>query len=126
MLDDVIEEIFLPPYVRNQIIDRLVDTLANISPDSRWGKLMRSFHSDAEFHAAFEHALKHAVERFVAEYSDKELASALVHSTHFWDLPQVQNALREIIRRPSSYLETERNTLFTSFTDVLPAVEPDF
>ena len=98
---------------------------ANISPDSRWGKLMRSFRSDAEFHAAFEHALKHAVERFVAEYSDKELASALIHSTHFWDLPQVQNALKEIIRRPSSYLETERNILFASFADVLPAVEPD-
>ena len=32
MLDDVIEEIFLPPYVRNQIIDRLVDSLCEHLP----------------------------------------------------------------------------------------------
>src|SRR5437764_6744888 len=114
MLDNAIE-IFLPPHVRNQVIDRLVEVLANISPDSRWSKLMRSFRSDAEFHAAFEYALKRAIERFITEYPDQELTSALIHNTRFWDLPSVQNALivecrvymvaGDVTYRKNNYLE---------------------
>src|SRR5438876_909264 len=124
MFSDIIEY-FIPPYVRNKIIDRVVDTLTNSSSDDQWRKLIRSFRSDAEFHAAFEHALKHAVERFATDYTDEELVNMLTRNTRFWDIPKVQNALKEIVTHPSSYLETERSTLLHSFADVLPDLEPD-
>jgi LuxR family glucitol operon transcriptional activator len=37
----------------------------------------------------------------------------------------VQSALKEVVTRPSSYLEAEYGTLYHSFTDVLPTVEPE-
>ena len=122
MLDIFIN--LIPPHVRNNIRDHVVDTLATASSDNRWRKLIRSFRSDAEFRDAFDAALGRALQRFTTEYSDKALVDVLTH-TRFWALPQVQNALIDVVTRPSSYLEPQRITLFHSFADVVPTVDPE-
>ena len=122
MFDNFIN--LIPPHTRNNIRDHIVDTLAKASPDHRWRKLINSFRSDAEFWEAFDEALGRALQRFTNKYDDKALVDALTH-TRFWDLPRVQNALMEVVTRPSSYLEPEHDTLFHSFTDVVPTVDPE-
>src|SRR5690348_9271307 len=122
MLDEFIN--LIPPHVRNNIRNHIVDTLAEASSDNRWRKLINSFRSNAEFRDAFNAALGRALQRFTTEYSDIALVEALAH-TRFWDLPRVQNALIEVVTRPSSYLEPERETLFHSFADVVPTIDPE-
>jgi LuxR family transcriptional regulator, glucitol operon activator len=122
MLDKFIN--LIPPHVRNNIRDHIVDTLAEASSDNRWRKLINSFRSDAEFREAFDEALGRALQRFTTKYHDKALVEALTH-TRFWDLPRVQNALIEVVTRPSSFLEPERDTLFHSFADVVPTIDPE-
>src|SRR6266487_3455637 len=124
MLSDIID-LFIPPYVRDSIRNRVVTNLMDASPDDRWHKLIRSFHSDAAFHGAFDQVLKQAVQSFTNNYADLTVRDALVHNTRFWDLPGIQNALKEIVTRPSSYLETEQNYLHQTFADVLPTLPPD-
>src|SRR5206468_2592339 len=66
---------------------------------------------------------RRAIEKFVLNYEDRELVKAMTQGSHFWDTPGAQSALQEIITRPSSYLQQERQTLFHSFADVLPTME---
>jgi LuxR family transcriptional regulator, glucitol operon activator len=122
MLDKFIN--LIPPHVRNNIRDHIVETLSEASSDNRWRKLINSFRSDAEFRDAFDTALGRALRRFTTEYSDKALVEAFT-DTRFWDLPQVHNALIEVVTRPSSYLEPERDIVFHSFADVVPTVDPE-
>ena len=124
MLSDIID-LFIPSYVRDSIRNRIVTHLMDASPDERWHKLIRSFHSDAAFHDAFDQALKQAVQSFADTYTDFMVRDALVHNSRFWDLPGIQNALKEIVTRPSSYLETEQNFIRHTFSDVLPTLPPD-
>ena len=116
---------FIPHHIQVKLQDRIVDTLTAASSDERWRRLMGSYRSDAEFRASFTRALERAVQRLAREYEDQELVDAVTRSTRFWDVPSVQNALREMILRPSSYLESEYHLVLHSFTDVLPTVEAE-
>lgn len=124
---DIIEIVkqFIPPHKQIEIQDRIIDTLAKTFPNEHGRKLIQSYRSDAAFQEALAIALKRAVEKFARYYEDGELVEALTQGPRFWDIPGVQSALQEIIIRPSSYLERERKTLFHSFADVLPAMEPE-
>ncbi|NWJ97860.1 MAG: tetratricopeptide repeat protein [Chloroflexi bacterium] len=113
---------FIPKKVMDEVKDRVVDILIEVSPDDKWRKLVRSFRSDGAFQNAFVEALKRAVERFAEEYEDKDLVEAITQSITFWDLPSVQKALRTVITRPSSYLEPERKILYQSFAEVMPTI----
>jgi LuxR family glucitol operon transcriptional activator len=124
MLSDIID-LFIPSYVRDSIRNRIVTNLMDASPDERWHKLIRSFHSDAAFHDAFDQALKRAVQSFANNYTDLTVRDALVHNSRFWDLPGIQKALKEVVTRPSSYLETEQNMIRHTFADVMPTLPPD-
>ena len=57
MLDNFIN--LIPPHIRNNIRDHIVDTLAKASSDNRWRQLINSFRSDAEFREAFDLSLIH-------------------------------------------------------------------
>src|SRR5437588_994512 len=115
---------FIPPHKQIEIQDRIVDTLARAFPNGHLRKLIQAYRSDAAFQDALAAALKRAVQKFVFQYEDRELVEALTQGPHFWDLPSVQSALQEMITRPSSYLQQEHQTLFHSFADVLPTMEP--
>src|SRR6266849_6753116 len=121
---DIIKQ-FVPLHKQVEIQDRIIDILARAFPDEHWRKLIQIYRSDAAFQESLTTALKHAVQKFATDYEDKELVEAVTHSSHFWDIPSVQSALQEIITRPSSYLRQERKTLFYSFADVLPTMEPE-
>lgn len=126
MLDGIdILKRFIPPHKQVEMQNRIVDILAKAFPDERWRKLIQTYRSDAAFRDALAMALKRAVQRFASDYEDKELVDAVTESPRFWDVPSVQNALQEIITRPSSYLQQERQVLFRSFADVLPTAEPE-
>ncbi len=116
---------FIPHHVQEKLQDRIVDMLTDAYSDERWRRLMRSYRSDAEFRASFTQALERAVQRLAHEYEDQELVDAVTRSTRFWDVPSVQSALREMIQRPSSYLESEYHVVEHSFIDVLPTVEAE-
>jgi len=119
---DIIER-FIPSHVWTKFQDRVVDIFAKMSPDEHWQHFIGAYRSDAEFRESFALALKRALQRCTAQYGNKELGAALLQDTPFWDRPDVHHALREIILRPSSYLESEHHMLFRSFTDMLPGVE---
>jgi hypothetical protein len=114
---------FVPPHVLEKLRDRVVDTAAQAFPN--WRKQIQAYRSDAAFRDSLFLVVERAVRRFALDYEDKELVDALTHDTRFWDLPSVQDALREIVTRPSSYLQPERTLLKHSFRDVLPTVEPE-
>jgi hypothetical protein len=103
MLDKFIN--LIPPHVRNNIRDHIVDTLAEASSDNRWRKLINSFRSDAEFRDAFDAALGRALQRFTTEYSDKALVEALTHTRVLpWDM----------VDKSISHLSTSCRLVFVS------------
>ena len=123
MLDDILD-FFVPPHVRTQVRDHMVDKLIQVSTNEQWRKLIGSYRSDAAFHSAFDQSLNRAIQRFTHEYHDQVIVDALVHNTRFWDYPAVQNALKEIVTSPSSFLVAEQDTVYTSFAHVLPHLDP--
>jgi len=115
---------FIPPHKQIEIQDRIVDTLARAFPNGHLRKLIQAYRSDAAFQDALAAALKRAVQKLVLRHEDRELVEALTQGPHFWDIPSVQSALQEMITKPLSYLQQEHLTLFYSFADVLPTMEP--
>src|SRR5215472_13168648 len=121
---DIIKQ-FIPPHKQVEIQDRMINTLAEAFPNEHWRKLIQAYRSDAAFQESLATALKRAVQSFALSYQDSELVEAVTQDSRFWDRPSVQSALQEIITRPSSYLQQECKTLFHSFADVLPTMEPE-
>ena len=121
---DMIKQ-FIPPHKQVEIQDRMIDTLARAFPNEHWRKLIQAYRSDAAFQKSLTTTLKRAVQKFALSYQDSELVEAVTQDSRFWDIPSVQSALQEIIIRPSSYLQQERQTLFHSFADVLPTMESE-
>jgi len=112
---------FIPPHKQVELQDRIVDSLTKAFP--HWQSVIQTFRSDAAFRDALSKALERAVQKFASNYEDKEIVDAVTQNSRFWDKPGVQSTLQEIVARPSSYLQSERDTLFHSFADVLSALE---
>lgn len=115
---------FIPSNKRDEIQDRIVDILGSASPNENWRKLIQIYRTDAAFRDELAKAIDRAVQSFVINYQDQDIVDAVTIDTHFWDIQSVQEALQEIITRPSSFLQQERQILLHTFADVLPTVEP--
>ena len=107
--------------ILTKITDFAIDNLNKVLPGQQLRDLIGAFHSKAEYRAALKNALQRAVQRFNAQHTDTEVVAAL-EQEKFWELPGVQAVLREVITRPSSYLEPERAQLIQAFAEAVPNV----
>ncbi len=123
MLDNV-KKFVLPDTVVTAIRDAIVDKLAeHVSKKKR--KWVLTFHSDGKFRNELNTALERAVARFAEEHEDQPFVDAVARNTEFWSLKSVQDAVKEIVIRPSSYLESQFATLRQTFADIAPTVAPE-
>ncbi len=121
----------IPDSTRRRLFDSLIDFLAGQTEKaggSRAAQALGKLRSDAEFHAEVDAALQRAARRFVDEYAeiDREVLVALIRRpTRFWEAPPVQDALGEMVRRPGTYLDPERQIVEGAFASILPDFHPD-
>jgi hypothetical protein len=116
---------FIPSHKQAEIQDRIVDILGRASSNEKWRKLIEIYRSDAAFRKELAKAIERAVQSFVINYQDQEIVDAVTKDVLFWDIQSVQEALQEIVTKPSSYLQQEHQILLHSFSDALPTVEPE-
>lgn len=103
--------------VWNSVVDFLVKETGKYGSGAIANRI-EGLRSDRAFAGDVQKAIERAAARFVEEYPDKDLARALAVDTRFYDLPSVQNAVRELLTHP--YAPAPRVTLETGFADVLP------
>jgi tetratricopeptide (TPR) repeat protein len=122
---------FLPDPIKQRLFGALIDFLVDQAEKVVSGHVadtLEKLRSDADFRDAFDQAVQRAGHRFVEQYSvvDREVLVALMRQPErFWDAQPVREALREMIRRPGTYLEPERRSLEQSFAEILPKFEPE-
>jgi hypothetical protein len=121
---DGVKNFVLPDPVLTAIRDAVVDRLAE-HLEGRKRTWVLKFHSDGKFRNELNAALERAVYRFAEEYADQPLVDAITRNTAFWTLKSVQEAVKEIVIRPSSYLESEFKILRQAFAEVVPTVQPE-
>ena len=114
----------IPPQKQVETWDSIVDSLTRLFPNERVRNFIQAYRSDAALRTALGKALERAVQRFTAEYEDRELVHAVTQDTRFWDIPAVRAVFQEMITRPSLNLQQEQSIMSRSFSDVLPAVDP--
>src|SRR5437764_15484799 len=105
MLDDI-KRFALPDTVVTAIRDAIVSKLAN-GLEGKKREWILTFHSDGKFKKELNLALERAVNRFTMEHEDQSFVDAVARNTEFWSLKSVQEAVEEIVIRPSSYLESQ-------------------
>jgi tetratricopeptide (TPR) repeat protein len=119
----------IPESTRRRLFDSLVDFLASQTEKAggrRAAQALRKLGSDAEFQAEVDAALERAVLRFIRGYTeiDREVLVALVlQPTRFLDDPSVRDAVTEMVRRPGTYLDPEREVIERSFANLLPGFD---
>jgi LuxR family glucitol operon transcriptional activator len=122
---------FIPDSIKQRLFGAVIDFLVDQAEKVVSGQVadtLKKLRSDAEFREAFDQALERAVHRFVDGYAmvDREVVVALMRQpTGFWEAKPVQHTLREMIRRPGTYLEPERKAIERSFAGILPGFDPD-
>lgn len=115
---------FLPEKVVSKLTDIAIDNLNKYLPNKQLRDLIETFHSEAGLRTALKKSIERAIQRFNDQYTDHELANILIKEK-FWELPAVQEILRTVITRPSSYLEFERTQFIQTFTGVFPEISSE-
>jgi HEAT repeat protein len=111
----------LPDPIKEQIWKSVIDFLvkeAGKYASAGIAAQIEGLRSDRAFAGDVQMAIERAASRFANEYSDKELARVLTDDTRFYDLPSVQNAVRELLAHPHD--PAPRVTIEQSFAAVLP------
>lgn len=122
---------FIPDSVKQRLFGTLIDLLVDQAEKVVSGQVadaLKKLRSDADFRGAFDQALQRAVRRFVDQYAeiDREVLVALMRQPNrFWEARPVREALREMMRRPGTYLEPERRSLEQSCGELLPKFEQE-
>lgn len=116
----------IPNRLRDQAIDALADFLAEQAKKYASDELaakISGLRSDAAFIKEFEAGLDRAAKRFVDEYEvlDEDLVAAIAANEDFFKNEEVQKALLTILKRPGTYLTSEREAVIKSFATVLPS-----
>lgn len=107
--------------VRDVLVDFVADQAKKYASDELATKI-KKLRSDAAFNKTFEEGLQQAARRFVEEYKveDEDLVVAIAADKEFFKNEEIQKALLTVLKKPSAYLDDERDTLFQSFDTVLP------
>lgn len=107
--------------VRDVLVDFVADQAKKYASDELATKI-KKLRSDAAFNKTFEEGLQQAAQRFVEEYKveDEDLVVAIAGDKGFFKNEEIQQALLTVLKKPSAYLDDERDTLFQSFDTVLP------
>ena len=104
--------------LRDEAVDFLADRAKGIAGDEIAGRV-EALRSDAKLKGQIQKRLERAAQRWAEDSPDDELVAAVAKSTTFFDLPSVQQAVREIAGNPFS--NTTAQTVQGAFRDVLPA-----
>lgn len=117
---------FVPDFIKERLLSSLVDFLVDQAESVSDGPIVDALtmlRSDADFRQSFHQALQRAERRFVDQCAemDRELLVALMRQRdQFWQAKPVQETLREMVRRPGTYLEPEKQSLEQALQDILP------
>lgn len=123
---DVIKGMYelVPEALRTNILDKLVNSAADIAAKGgvQNAAELRKLTSEGSFLIAFEQAWGEGIKRFIEEYRMKEedIVDAITSDTNFWNSPTVQQALMNMVKRPTADMEEEKATVAQHFQDVLP------
>ncbi len=123
MLDNF-SKFVLPDSVLTAIRDSVVDKLAEGLQGKNRERVLK-FHSEGKFRTELNRALERAVYRFIEKHEDQPFIDAIARNTDFWSIKSVQEAVKEIVVRPSSYLDSEFIALRKTFAEVVPTVESE-
>lgn len=106
---------------RDVLVDFVADQAKKYASDELATKI-KKLRSDAAFNKTFDEGLQQAAQRFVEEYKveDEDLVVAIAADKEFFENKEIQQALLAVLKKPSAYLDDERDTLFQSFDTVLP------
>jgi tetratricopeptide (TPR) repeat protein/GTPase SAR1 family protein len=115
----------LPDEVKQKLLDGVVGVLVQQAERHGGDKLAATIgrlSSQSAFNNAFSTAMEHAVERFVAEYSDEDedLVAAILADATFWQAKEIQPALILLISRPGAWLVDQQEIVVQHFMSVLP------
>ncbi len=115
----------IPDEVKQKLLDGVVGVLVQQAERHGGDKLAATISrlsSQSAFNEAFTSAMQHAVDRFTAEYSDRDedLVNAILADRTFWQAKEIQQALISLISRPGAWLVDQQEAVLQHFTDILP------
>lgn len=115
----------IPDSIKQRFVDGLVEFLAQRAEQiggAQAAKSIRKLSSDAKFLASADQAFEAGIKRFIAEYrdQDEDLVEAIRNDTIFWQAPEIQQALMEMVQHPGAWMPDESDTIARHFDWLFP------
>lgn len=115
----------VPQSIKDAVLDTTVDFLSSQAKKLLGDEIaakIKKLRTDASFHQSFEKGLKRALERFKLEYEeqDEDMVTAITVDPSIFKDEKFQATLLEMIKRPGTYLDEEREKIVSSFELILP------
>jgi tetratricopeptide (TPR) repeat protein len=116
---------FIPQSIKEAVLDTTVDFLSGQAKKLLGDEIaskIKQLRTDAAFHQSFENGLKRALERFKLEYEeqDEDIVAVILSNQSIFKDEKFQAILQEMIKRPGSYLDEEREKVISTFESILP------
>lgn len=115
----------IPQSIKTAVLDTVIDFLSSqakkLLGDEIAAKL-KKLRSDAGFQKSFQAGLKRGIERFKQEYEsqDEDMVQAILSDPMVFEDDKFKKILLEMIKRPGSYLDEEREKIVAAFDHLLP------
>lgn len=114
----------VPQSIKDAVLDTTVDFLSGQAKKLLGDEIaskIKKLRTDASFHQSFEKGLKRALERFKLEYEeqDEDIVAAITADPSIFKDEKFQATLLEMIKRPGTYLDDEREKIVSSFESIL-------